>query len=265
MTDNNDTMNALMSVPSWAVMWGIACLLFVAAKMAMLLRVAGLRGWRGWAWLLAWPGMETRCWLGDLKSPAPEMPLRWHAGLLSMLAGVLLVWWVARLLPWPLASGWVGMIGMVLMLHFGLFRWLAGFWQRRGVAVSPLMHRPLAARSVAEFWGARWNQAFRDLARDLVGRSLTRKRGVRRALWVVFFASGLLHELVISVPAGAGYGWPTLYFLGQALAIEVEKAWRFQSRVWLVLVTFAPVFLLFHPPFVARVILPFLQAIGALS
>lgn len=251
------------AIPAWAVMWLAAAALFALAKMTMLARAAGLPGWRGWAWLLAWPGMETRCWRrAGAGTEARALP--WTAGLGAMTAGAALIWGAVRLLPQPLPAGWAGMIGVVLLLHFGLFRWLAGFWQRRGVAVTPIMNRPLLARGVAEFWGARWNLAFRDLARDLVARPLAKARVGRAALWAVFLVSGLLHELVISLPAGAGYGWPTLYFLWQASAIELEKRWRLGGRAWVALMTGLPALLLFHPPFVERVVLPFLAFLGAL-
>lgn len=262
MSDSKYSFLDDSALPAWLLMWLIALLLFVLAKMAMFRRSRSLQGWRLWAWALAWPGMETRNW--TIANPSRCQSLPWFAGLPAMVTGALCIWWLARRVPSPLLAGWIGMIGVVLMLHFGSFRWLAGFWQRRGVSVLPLMNRPLAAASVAEFWGGRWNLAFRDLARELIGRPLSRSHGGRLALWAVFAMSGVLHELVISVPAGACYGLPTLYFLWQALVIEWEKAWGLRGRTWVALMTFAPVLSLFPPPFVERVILPFLHFLGAL-
>ena len=87
-----------------------------------------------------------------------------------------------------------------------------------------------------------------------------------------FLVSGAIHELVISVPAGAGYGLPTAYFLVQGGAVILERSrigrrmglragWR--GRVFALLVVAAPAFWLFHPPFIRNVILPMLTAIGA--
>ena len=89
---------------------------------------------------------------------------------------------------------------------------------------------------------------------------------------VVFAGSGLVHDLVITVPAGGGYGGPTFYFLLQGIALLVERSragqrfglgagWR--GRCFAVLVVVAPVGWLFPPVFVSNVILPMLQAIGA--
>jgi alginate O-acetyltransferase complex protein AlgI len=92
------------------------------------------------------------------------------------------------------------------------------------------------------------------------------------ALWISFAVSGLAHELVISVPAGGGYGLPTAYFLLQALGITLErrvfKNIRATTRLprWIFTHAFTvlPAFFLFHPPFVERVMVPFFHAIGAL-
>ena len=109
------------------------------------------------------------------------------------------------------------------MLHFGIFGLLAIFWQSMGFRAAPIMNTPIASLSVAEFWGRRWNSGFRDLAHPLLFVPLSHKLGAGAGLWASFAVSGLLHELVISVPAGGGYGLPTMYFLIQALGICVER------------------------------------------
>lgn len=257
-----DITNITNEVPAWLWMWLIAGGMFATAKTAMLCQAGGMRGWRFWAFLMAWPGMDTGVWMDE--SIVCGKTMRWHAGLPALALGAFLVWGAARLWPQPLVAGWTGMIGMVLMLHFGLFRSLAAFWQHRGVPVTPLMDAPLKSITVSEFWGRRWNRAFRDLSQALLGRPLARRWGSMAALWVVFLVSGLAHELVISVPAGAGYGLPTAYFVLQAAAILTEKCLKLRGHLWAVAVIGLPAFFLFHPPFVERVILPFLTTLGAL-
>ena len=87
-----------------------------------------------------------------------------------------------------------------------------------------------------------------------------------------FVLSGLVHDMVISLPAGGGYGWPTLFFVIQVAAIFIERSnagRRFGLgrglRGWLftMLVLAVPVYGLFHPPFVKNIIVPFMQALGA--
>ena len=164
-------------------------------------------------------------------------------------------------------------VGLILILHFGTFQLVALLWQGIGVRAEPIMSAPLRSTSLGEFWGKRWNLGFRQLAHELIFRPLYRKLGPDTAGFLVFVISGLIHDLVISLPARGGYGLPTLYFLLQGAGVTVERS-RFGKRLGLgqgvrgwclhdgVLVL--PVFGLFHPWFVLRVILPFMQAIHAL-
>ena len=89
----------------------------------------------------------------------------------------------------------------------------------------------------------------------------------------IFVVSGLIHDAVISLPAGGGYGLPTLYFMIQGAGVVVERSslgqqlgLRLNIRGWLFMAVFTagPAFWLFHPLFIRRVILPFMQAIRAL-
>jgi hypothetical protein len=77
---------------------------------------------------------------------------------------------------------------------------------------------------------------------------------------VEFLASGLVHESVISLPAGGGWGWPTLYFALQGGGLLLERKIG-SSRLLTAGVLLVPAFGLFHPPFVLNVVLPFLDAI----
>ncbi len=134
------------------------------------------------------------------------------------------------------------------------------------------MNAPLLATSVSEFWGRRWNTAFRDVTHRFLFRPLSAWLGPRGGLAAGFLFSGVVHELAISVPAGAGYGGPTLFFCLQVPALLIERSRPGRAvglghgwRGWLftAVVLIAPAGLLFHPPFVRRVILPFLEVLGA--
>ncbi|HSU65988.1 MAG TPA: membrane bound O-acyl transferase family-domain-containing protein, partial [Tepidisphaeraceae bacterium] len=174
----------------------------------------------------------------------------------------------------PMLLGWLGMFGMVLILHFGAFDLLALFWHSRGVNAVPLMRNPLGATSLADFWGRRWNTAFHRLTEQLVFKPLARLANARVAMMSGFVLSGLIHDLVISVPARGGFGLPTLYFVLQGAGVLVERSAAgrraglgtgVRGRAFAMLVAAGPAGLLFHPPFVMRVIVPFLRAIGATS
>ena len=63
----------------------------------------------------------------------------------------------------------------------------------------PALHcRPWAARSIADFWGNRWNLWFSDWSRYVIFGRLRRRPMF--ALFLVFAASGIMHECVINVP-----------------------------------------------------------------
>lgn len=198
----------------------------------------------------------------------------WSFAVAKTLCGAALIWIAAHRTSGanPLLTGWLGMIGVVFLLHFGLFHLLALAWQRAGVHAQPLMRSPFLATSLAEFWSARWNTAFHLLAQDVAFRPLARRRGPTGATIGVFLISGLVHEAVISLPARGGFGLPTAYFVLQGLGVLAERA-RWGRRLglgrglrgWLFALICAagPAFWLFHPPFIHHVILPMLQAIGA--
>jgi len=146
-------------------------------------------------------------------------------------------------------------------------------WRSLGVNALPLMRHPLRASSLTEFWGRRWNTAFHELASRYIFRPWQRAVGATGATLLVFLVSGLIHELVISLPARGGYGLPTTYFVVQGVGAALERSGfgkrlglRRGLRGWLFTAAFTtgPAFWLFHPPFVLRVILPFMQAMHAL-
>jgi hypothetical protein len=132
------------------------------------------------------------------------------------------------------------------------------------------MRAPFRAASLAEFWGTRWNTAFNIPARRLMLRPLARQIGLAPAAALVFLISGLLHELVISIPARGGFGGPTFYFALQAAGVALERSragrrWGLgegiTGRVFVLLLTIGPLQWLFHRAFVDRVVIPFLSAI----
>jgi alginate O-acetyltransferase complex protein AlgI len=265
------------ALPAWVVMWSLAAATYFLCKL-WTLRFAFAQGLRPStaataAYLFLWPGMNAA---GFLRPPAARVavPLRrWLPSLVKTLLGAALLWDVARHAPQPLLAGWIGMVGLILLLHFGLFGLIALGWQRAGRQAPPLMQEPLRATSLGEFWGRRWNTAFHELVATCLLPSLRQHCGLAGATMLIFLLSGLVHDLVISLPAGGGYGLPTLYFViqGGGLLLERSRAGRrlglrggWRGRVLLWFVAAAPLGALFHPPFVREVIMPFLEAIHTL-
>jgi hypothetical protein len=262
----------------WVFMWILAASIYFGLKWLSWWKARGRishAAWRSIAYLLAWPGMDAESFLDARKVAPPPRLWDWFWAVLETGLGVIFLWVVARNLPLgqTLLRGWTGMLGLILLLHFGAFQILALFWQSFGVTATPIMSAPLRSASLSEFWGKRWNLGFRQLSYDLIFAPLHKKLGVGFTTFLVFVVSGLIHDLVISVPARGGYGLPTAYFVLQGLGVAFERSpsgkelgLRRGLRGWLFMgvVTVGPVFWLFHPPFVLHVIIPFMKAIHAL-
>ena len=228
---------------------------------------------RSIAYQLAWPGMDAEKFLDSSQHAAKPQVREWLWASAKTVFGILLIWTVARRVSAPLAQGWVSLLGLVLLLHFGSFHLLALFWQTCGVVAQPIMAKPILSKTLSEFWGKRWNLGFRQIAHDLIFRPLHKQIGIGLASLLVFLVSGLIHDLVISLPARSGYGMPTAYFVLQGLGVGLERSHigrRFGLQEglpgWLFMFVFTagPAFWLFHPAFVQHVILPFMKTIGSL-
>ncbi len=261
----------------WVFMWLLAAAIFAGCKWETWWGVPAARHARNWrrsaAYLLLWPGMDAEEFFETGVAKRHVQPREWLAALAKALAGAGLIWAGARMASssYPFTAGWMAMIGLVLFLHFGTFYLIALVWQSWGVRAEPIMQRPLESESLSELWGKRWNLGFRKLSHALVFRPLQKRFGIIAATMGAFLASGLIHDLVISVPTRAGYGLPTAYFLAQGLGVIAERSEAgkrlglgrgMRGRLWTALVALGPVGILFHPWFVMRVMLPFLHAIG---
>ena len=264
-------------VPPWALMWLLAITIFAGFKWWTWWRVTeggiGTNSRRSLAYLFLWPGMDARRFLALSSSIPKPVFSAWIWAVAKTAGGAALVWGGARLAGNGLLAGWIGMVGFIFLLHFGLFAMLSLFWQEQGISAPPLMNCPIAASSLSDFWGRRWNAGFRDIVFGLFFLPLARWCGATAAVALTFLLSGLLHELVITLPAGADFGLPTLYFALQGVAMLAERSplgvRLGLARGWLAhaftfIVVTAPIFALFPPVFVLRVMVPFLEIIKAL-
>lgn len=250
--------------PRWVLMWVIALALFLGAKALTWSQIpCSKRTWeRSLGYWLGWPGMDAQTFFSEKANNLAPPWSEWKLVGLKILGGGLLFWVIAPGVADPWGRGWLGMIGLVLLLHFGIFHGLSCVWRARGIAAAPLMNHPLATRSLGEFWGRRWNTAFRDLAYRFIFRPFSPRIGPYWTLTLIFFLSGLVHELVITVPAGAGYGGPTIFFTLQGAGLAIERRWG-KSRWFTGVVLLAPLVALFPPPFVQTIVLPMMEALGA--
>jgi alginate O-acetyltransferase complex protein AlgI len=261
----------------WAFMCVLALAIFFGCKWLTWRRTCanGNRrfGVRSLAFLFAWPGMDANKFLTGRATVIPS-PALWGFAATKTTFGAALFWFAASNTSHlaPLLTGWLGIMGGIIFVHFGCFHLLALAWRSGGVAADPVMRAPLLARSLADFWGARWNTAFNILVHNLAFRPLARSAGVAWATLGVFLISGVIHDVVISLPARGGFGLPTAYFVLQGLGVLIERSrigrllglgGGVRGRLFMFVFTLGPAFWLFHPTFIRNVILPMLHALGA--
>ncbi|MEK7468764.1 MAG: DCC1-like thiol-disulfide oxidoreductase family protein [Planctomycetota bacterium] len=256
------------ALPAWLWMWALCAAFFAGFKWVTLRKAPPARLGASLAYVFTWPGMDAKRFLHGRAKSAPRTS-EWAAAAVKVAVGVALFFCVPRFVADPLLAAWIAMAGLIFAVHCGAFHLASCAWRAAGRDADPVMNAPLLATSPSGFWSGRWNRGFSDLARDLVVRPLRRAPGL--ALFTVFALSGLVHELVISVPARGGWGLPTAYFVLQGAAVALERS-RLGKRLgldrgltgrlfaWTVVA--GPAFFLFHPPFVHGVVLPMLRAAG---
>lgn len=263
-------------LPAWGFMWALAFAVYAGLKwltFADSSHASSVSLWQKAGYLVLWPGLHSEEFFDTRANVARPATGEWGPAIFKTLFGVFLVIWGAP--AWaekrPLVAGAIGMTGLLFALHFGLFHVLSLAWRTAGINARPLMQAPWRSASLSEFWGRRWNLAFRDAAHHYVFRPLAPRIGMTGATMAVFAVSGLIHDAVVSFPAGAGWGLPTLYFVVQGWGILAERS-RTGRRIGLgrglmggsfcFVVAAGPVLLLFHPWFLEGVIVPMLRTIS---
>lgn len=222
-----------------------------------------------------WVGMNARAFLSPMRHEHRPVFREWFFAVSKMTIGFLLLLVVLRRVPlsWWIVRDWTALIGLGLIVPFGLFHLMALAWLAVGRHARPIMDRPFWSVSLTEFWGRRWNLAVHDLMHDLTFRPLLGRWGMQGAVAGVFILSGLFHELVLSLPAGGGFGLPTLFFLLQLAAVTFERTpsgrrlglgrgWTGRIYVWVLTIT--PAYAVFHRAVLDRVMYPWLDKLGLL-
>lgn len=265
-----------IDAPAWELMWALAFSIYFACKwltFATCRSAPGASIPMALGYLLLWPGMDATAFLASRSRPARPGIGEWALALFNLAAGLVLLFVVTPRITGEsdIVAGWIGMIGLVLVLHFGLFHVMSLCWRLGGVDARPIMNFPILSSSLSDFWGRRWNLAFRHLAFTQVFRPLAGRIGVAWATMLVFVVSGLIHDLIISVPVHGGWGGPTIYFVLQGIGLLVERSRLGRrlgcgsgvvGRLVCGLFVVAPLGLLFHGPFVRHAIRPTLAAVG---
>jgi len=255
----------------WIWMWVIGVAMFTGFKLLSVSKLSSnglhFKSWKVVTYFIAWPGMDVRAFRHEQLIIRRQTFLRWLQALMVVLLGIGLLIGASVLANSgeKLFAPWIGFAGLLAFMHFGLFQVVAFVWHQIGVNVRPIMKSPFLATSLADFWGLRWNMAFRDIAHQFVFKPLIPIVGVGSASFVTFLFSGVIHDLMISVPAQGGYGLPTLYFALQGIGVSVTRHFKLdrgvKGRLMMFLFTVSPVALLFHQPFMLNVMVPMLNEI----
>jgi alginate O-acetyltransferase complex protein AlgI len=271
------TVGAALGTASWVRMAWVTTSLFWLAKALVLASSPGARPAPGrlLAYVLLWPGMETRAFFDVGRRARAPRAGEWAEVAFTLACGAgLLAWAVSHVdRRDPTLVAVVGLAGLALLVLFGVLGASSLCLRKVGVEAMPILRAPWLAASVSDLWGRRWNRAFHEMARVVVLAPLRGRVPRWAAVALVFLLSGLAHELIVSWPAGGGTGGPTGYFLIQAIGLFVERSalgahaglrggWG--GRAALCVFTLAPLPLLFHGPFVRQVLVPFLRMLGSL-
>lgn len=117
-------------MPSWAFMWMISFGIYGLLKvLGWYFRDTSAPIWKHLAYLLAWPGMDVGAFFFEQNDTSPFRSEWLFAGIKLMLGVILVgVTTPARDRFGDAIAGWMGMIGIVFMLHFGLFHLLSCLW-----------------------------------------------------------------------------------------------------------------------------------------
>ena len=234
-----------------------AAVLYVCFKFAAITKQHALWGALSaeaklW-YLTLWPGMDLRPFAPETRAKEPQ-PLWLVRGLTGMATGATLLAATVVFEFGDWLSGWLSVASLLLIVHFGWADVLSWMLRRRGFPVRRLFNPPERARSLNDFWTRRWNIAFVEMDQVLFMPRLRRWFGPW-APAAMLVLSGLLHELALSYPAGAGWGLPLVYFGVHGIGMQLERTEWFKSRSgtfsrwWTRILVLGPVGLVFHRPF----------------
>jgi hypothetical protein len=228
-----------------------------------------LKFWQWVAFASGWFGMRPALFEHLEAKPLGNVAGLVYKGISRIVLGFLLLYLSKWIEGSPFdrffLSNLLLLAGLSFILHFGILQLSTAFWQLLGVPVKELFIAPYQSKSLREFWGQRWNLAFSEMTALVVYRPLKGLWGAQYAMIASFLLSGLLHEMAISLPVNAGYGLPLAYFALHGLAMYLENSSRlvkgiiqhpFASRVWVLMWLLLPMPILFHPAFIADVVIP---------
>ena len=165
-------------------------------------------------------GLDIRAWLRAAAFALPTVLAM--AAVLDVGAPHTAAGWLARWTAGTVAA--YCSIEVVIALHHAVARAV-------GFTLPTLHDNPILSRTLAEFWGRRWNLAVRDMLHEHVFLPLTRRTSRAAAVFATFAASALLHAWLELAAAGP---WLALsmagYFAVEGALVLLEQ--RLPLRTW---------------------------------
>ena len=133
----------------------------------------------------------------------------------------------AVIAPWRLAAGIILLYALGEFLNDLIhFCFLAS-----GAAMRPVHETPIAARSLRDFWGKRWNRPVSAWLHRFVFLPLARQHRPDLGLFCAYLVSGAIHAWLAWVALGAFAAFEMVVFFGlQGVFILAED--RLQVHAW---------------------------------
>lgn len=210
-------------------------------------------GWQHYLEFLVAPSLALPAWL-TRKQADQKIKHRLYTRACLLCALYWLVWRYQIFIPASFPAwlqGYAAIIPFWLMLETCQIL-MQLIWLPSGYLVPAINNRPYLSTSVIEFWSSGWNRLFGDWLYQVCFKPFSRKSYWGLAL--AFLVSGLLHELLVSLPyllvhKKSLFGLMLGYFMFQFLAILAERRLTFPfpltQRIysWLVILGPAPMVL----------------------
>jgi hypothetical protein len=105
-----------------------------------------------WVGILVLVGLPAGL-IGLFPEGLPAWAFMWSLAVFKTLLGLVELYLLARLVPAEMryGRGWVGMVGAMTVLHFGLFHVMSCAYRARGINARVLMDAPGYSKSLGEF------------------------------------------------------------------------------------------------------------------
>ena len=132
-----------------------------------------------------WIGMQPTHFLkGQRTAPGPVPTV--YGFLLNVLTGVVLLWLLPRVLPVAtprMIRFWIALIGLGFLELVARCDVWALVFRSMGFPVEKLWDCPIAATSLGDFWGRRWNRIVPGMLREVIFLPVARRAGAGSRCW----------------------------------------------------------------------------------